>query len=70
LPEPWWRTAIVYQVYPRSFCDANGDGVGDIAGLRSRLAYLRDLGVDALWISPHEWIQLAVTADSVEKLFV
>jgi alpha-glucosidase len=48
----WWRRAVVYQVYIRSFADANGDGVGDIAGIRSRLAYLRDLGVDAIWVNP------------------
>ena len=49
---PWWRDAVIYQVYIRSFADGNGDGVGDIAGLRSRLPYLRDLGVDAIWINP------------------
>jgi len=48
----WWRNAIVYQVYVRSFADGNGDGTGDVAGLRSRLDYLRELGVDALWINP------------------
>jgi alpha-glucosidase len=48
----WWRTAVVYQVYIRSFCDASGDGIGDVEGLRSRLDYLRDLGVDGLWINP------------------
>ncbi len=48
----WWRRAVVYQVYIRSFADGDGDGVGDIAGIRSRLPYLRDLGVDALWITP------------------
>src|SRR3954451_1850342 len=48
----WWRNAIVYQVYVRSFADANGDGIGDLAGVRARLPYLRDLGVDALWFSP------------------
>jgi alpha-glucosidase len=60
LPEPteesaahvWWRDAVVYQVYVRSFSDANGDGIGDLAGVRSRLPYLRDLGVDALWFNP------------------
>ncbi|WP_059008671.1 glycoside hydrolase family 13 protein [Streptomyces specialis] len=49
---PWWRTAVVYQVYIRSFADGNGDGIGDIAGLRARLPYLRELGVDAVWINP------------------
>jgi alpha-glucosidase len=48
----WWRTAVIYQVYVRSFADADGDGVGDLPGIRSRLPYLRDLGVDAVWITP------------------
>ncbi|ANS62846.1 alpha-glucosidase [Streptomyces lincolnensis] len=51
-PSPWWRSAVIYQVYIRSFADGDGDGVGDIAGLRSRLPYLKSLGVDALWINP------------------
>jgi alpha-glucosidase len=51
--DEWWRTAVVYQVYLRSFADGNGDGVGDLLGLRSRLSHLVDLGVDALWITPH-----------------
>jgi alpha-glucosidase len=49
---PWWRSAVIYQVYIRSFADGDGDGIGDIAGLRSRLAYLAALGVDAVWINP------------------
>jgi alpha-glucosidase len=49
---PWWRTAVIYQVYVRSFADGNGDGIGDLPGVRTRLPYLRDLGVDALWITP------------------
>jgi len=49
---PWWRDAVVYQIYPRSFADSNGDGVGDLAGITSKLDYLADLGVDALWLSP------------------
>jgi len=48
----WWRGAVVYQIYPRSFCDSNGDGVGDLAGISSKLEYVADLGVDAIWISP------------------
>ncbi|MEO5873844.1 MAG: glycoside hydrolase family 13 protein [Streptosporangiaceae bacterium] len=49
---PWWRDAVIYEVYPRSFADSDGDGEGDLEGLRSHLPYLRDLGVDALWLSP------------------
>lgn len=48
----WWRRAVVYQIYPRSFADSNGDGVGDINGIRSRIPYLSGLGVDAIWINP------------------
>ena len=48
----WWRNGVVYQVYVRSFADGNGDGTGDVTGLRSKLDYLRDLGVNALWINP------------------
>ena len=51
-PTGWWRDAVVYQVYVRSFADGNGDGVGDLAGVRERLPYLHDLGVDALWFNP------------------
>lgn len=50
--EPWWRDAVVYQVYPRSFADESGDGEGDLAGVISRLPYLASLGVDAIWLSP------------------
>ncbi len=48
----WWRSETIYQIYPRSFSDHSGDGVGDLEGIRARLPYLRDLGVDALWLSP------------------
>ncbi|WP_105435154.1 alpha-glucosidase [Neorhizobium tomejilense] len=48
----WWHTATVYQVYPRSFCDLNGDGVGDIPGITSKLDYLKSLGIDVIWLSP------------------
>jgi alpha-glucosidase len=50
--DDWWRSAVVYQVYPRSFADADGDGTGDVNGIRARLPYLAELGVDAIWISP------------------
>ena len=48
----WWRTAVIYQIYPRSFADANGDGMGDLAGITSRLPALQELGIDAIWLSP------------------
>ncbi|MGL5849235.1 MAG: glycoside hydrolase family 13 protein [Phycicoccus sp.] len=48
----WWRHAVIYQVYPRSWADADGDGLGDLPGVTARLSYLRDLGVDAVWLSP------------------
>ncbi|MEG0028172.1 MAG: alpha-amylase family glycosyl hydrolase, partial [Aurantimicrobium sp.] len=50
--ENWWRQAVVYQVYPRSFKDSNGDGLGDIKGITSKVDYLSELGVDAIWLSP------------------
>jgi alpha-glucosidase len=50
--DPWWKHAVIYEIYPRSFQDSNGDGVGDINGITSRLDYLRDLGINAIWISP------------------
>lgn len=51
-PAPWWQTGVIYQIYPRSFCDSNGDGIGDLTGIANRLDYLQQLGVDAIWLSP------------------
>ena len=51
-PEDWWKKGVVYQIYPRSFMDSDGDGVGDLAGIESRLDHAVELGVDAIWISP------------------
>ncbi|MFM8510096.1 MAG: alpha-amylase family glycosyl hydrolase, partial [Betaproteobacteria bacterium] len=50
--QPWWRGAVLYQVYLRSFQDSNQDGIGDLPGLLQRLAYIADLGVDGIWITP------------------
>ena len=52
LNDDWWKQAVVYQIYPRSFKDVNGDGLGDIAGITEKIDYLKDLGVDAIWLSP------------------
>ena len=48
----WWKNAVVYQIYPKSFQDSDGDGIGDIPGIISRLDYLKKLGIDAIWLSP------------------
>ena len=49
---PWWKHALFYEIYPRSFQDSNGDGIGDLNGITQRLDYLKTLGVDAVWLSP------------------
>ena len=49
---PWWRGAVIYQIYPRSFRDSNGDGVGDLKGVLEKLDYVASLGVDGVWLSP------------------
>ncbi|MEV5140225.1 alpha-amylase family glycosyl hydrolase, partial [Streptomyces syringium] len=51
-PEKWWRSAVIYQVYVRSFADSDGDGIGDLRGIRERLPHLASLGVDAVWLTP------------------
>src|ERR1700693_973677 len=48
----WWQHAVFYEIYPRSFADSNDDGIGDLRGITSKLDYLKDLGVDAIWITP------------------
>ncbi|HPU64138.1 MAG TPA: alpha-amylase family glycosyl hydrolase, partial [Mobilitalea sp.] len=48
----WWKEAVIYQIYPRSFQDSDGDGIGDLKGICSRLDYLKELGIDAIWLSP------------------
>src|SRR5579883_3401409 len=49
---PWWKRAVFYELYPRSFADSNGDGIGDLNGITAKLDYLKALGVDAVWITP------------------
>ena len=58
-PADWWRQAVVYQIYPRSFADHNGDGIGDLKGIINRIPYLAALGVDAVWLSPFYPSELA-----------
>ena len=50
--QDWWKNAVIYEIYPRSFQDSNGDGIGDLNGITARLDYLKDLGVDAIWLTP------------------
>ena len=49
---PWWKKAVVYQIYCKSFCDSNGDGIGDLKGVMSKLHILKDLGIDCIWFTP------------------
>ena len=52
MKKAWWKEAVVYQIYPRSFADSNGDGIGDLRGIIEHLDYLENLGVDVIWLSP------------------
>lgn len=52
MKKTWWKEAVAYQVYPRSFMDSNGDGIGDLRGVISKLDYLKDMGIDVIWICP------------------
>ena len=52
MEKDWWKKSVVYQIYPRSFCDSNGDGIGDLNGITGKLDYLKELGADVIWLSP------------------
>ncbi len=52
MKKAWWKESVVYQIYPRSFADSNGDGIGDLNGITSKLYYLKELGIDVIWLSP------------------
>ena len=52
MKKAWWKESVIYQVYPRSFCDSNGDGIGDLKGIASKLDYLQELGINVIWLSP------------------
>ena len=52
MEKKWWKEAVAYQIYPRSFMDSNNDGIGDLQGIISKLDYLKDLGIDVIWICP------------------
>ena len=52
MKKTWWKEAVAYQIYPRSFMDSNGDGIGDLQGIIAKLDYLKDLGIDVIWICP------------------
>ena len=52
MSKAWWKSSVIYQIYPRSFADSNGDGIGDLNGITAHLDYLKELGVDVIWLSP------------------
>ena len=68
----WWRGAVIYQIYPRSFQDSNGDGIGDLGGIIARLDHVASLGVDAIWISPFSarrcWISAMTSVITVTSI--
>ena len=55
LEKKWWHSSVVYQIYPRSFCDSNNDGIGDLKGIISKLDYLKELGIDVIWLYDEYW---------------
>ena len=75
MEKKWWKESVVYQIYPKSFKDSNGDGVGDIRGIIQKLDYLKELGVNVLWISPmlesHRMIMVMIfliTAEFIKNM--
>ena len=52
MDKKWWKESVIYQIYPRSFCDSNADGIGDLNGIRTKLDYLHELGINVIWLSP------------------
>ncbi len=63
----WWKEASVYQIYPASFCDSNGDGIGDIPGILQKLDYLQTLGVDVVWLCPGQFALLSFFTSLVKR---
>ena len=61
MEKTWWKESVVYQVYPRSFMDSNGDGIGDLKGILLKLDYLQELGVDVIWLSPYTNHRMMIT---------
>ena len=65
--QKWWKTSVIYQIYPRSFKDSDGDGIGDLNGIIEKLDYLEELGIDAVWLSP-VCNCLLYTSDAADEL--
>lgn len=61
MKETWWKEAVVYQIYPRSFMDSNGDGIGDLGGIIRKLDYLKELGVNVIWLSQSTVLPMMIT---------
>ena len=62
MKKQWWHDKVAYQIYPKSFMDSNGDGIGDLRGIISKLDYLKELGIDILWLSPSTALPLLIRA--------
>ena len=68
----WWKESVIYQIYPRSFCDSNGDGIGDLPGITSKLDYIKELGANVIWLSPSTVLPtttMATTSATIRPLW-
>ena len=61
MKKTWWKNSVIYQIYPRSFADSNGDGIGDLNGITAHLDYLKELGVDVIWLFLYISLQMMIT---------
>ena len=67
MEKKWWKETVVYQIYPRSFKDSNGDGIGDLNGITEKLDYLKELGIDVVWLTSHPMTTTGTTSATIRQ---